>query len=248
MKLASWSQGLFDVLLPAGCVACRAWVPGRENADLVCAPCRSRLREAPWPRCPRCHYPRGTGRSSEESCLECRLWSPALTAARYAYVLAPPADDLVHSLKYEGWPELADLMGEAVSLLGLPEPGPADRCAVVPVPTTPRRLRRRGYNQAKLLAERVAEARKLPLYDVLVRARDSRSQTALSPEERRANVRGVFRASERAARLVSGAHVVLVDDVLTTGATASEAASVLEGSGAASVTLATFARALPSSP
>lgn len=181
-------------------------------------------------------------------CLECRPWSPALGAARFAYVLAPPADDLVHALKYEAWPELASVMGREVAKLEAPAAPRSVPRVVVAVPTTAGRLKSRGYNQAELLARTVAEERRLPLRQAIVRVSEGRSQTALTPTERRENVRGVFApASPRDASL-AGADVLLVDDVLTTGATACEAASALVDLGARSVTLLAFARALPSTP
>ena len=252
MRIATWASDLLDLLLPPGCAACKTWLPGGRAAALVCGRCRSRLRVAAWPRCPRCHFPRGARRPDAPDCLECRGWPEALTAARYAYVLEPPADDLVHALKYEGWRELADLMGSAlvelvVSRAAAPGRDPRDP-VVVPVPTTARRLARRGYNQAELLAARLASGRSLALVHAIARAGDARSQTSLSPTERRENVRGAFAPVPAAASQVSGADVLLVDDVLTTGATASEAAVALTDMGAASVTLVAFARALPMAP
>lgn len=244
MRLAGWAQDVLDLLLPPGCAACKTWLPGGRAAPLICGRCRSRLRVAAWPRCPRCHFPRGARRADAPDCLECRDWPPALTAARWAYVLRPPADDLVHALKYEGWSELADLMGDALVELA----GSASEPIVVPVPTTVRRLKRRGYNQAELLARRLACGRRLRLVRALERAGEGRSQTTLAPTERRENVRGAFVPVESAGRLVSGTDVLLVDDVLTTGATACEAAGALAAMGAASVTLVAFARALPAQP
>jgi ComF family protein len=243
VKLSSWAQDLLDLLLPPGCVACGTWLPGGRSAPLVCGPCRSRLRVAPWPRCPRCHWPLGARRVAAPDCLECRAWSPSLSAARYVHVLAPPADDLIHALKYEGWSELAGTMGEAMSRLAAPRASP--RAVVVPVPTTPRRLRARGYNQAELLARSLADARRLPLTAALERRGEGDSQTSLAPTERKENVRGAFRARRSARANVAGADVLLVDDVLTTGATASEAAGALAELDPASVTLVAFARALP---
>ncbi|HET9949126.1 MAG TPA: double zinc ribbon domain-containing protein [Longimicrobiales bacterium] len=245
MKPGSWAGDLLDLLVPAGCVACRAWIPGGRRAPLVCARCRSRLRVAPWPRCPRCHHPRGGGRPEGDECRECAAWPPELARARWAYVLAPPAADLVHALKYEGWAELADFMGDAMARLELPPPGPDT--VVVPVPTTPDRLRRRGYNQAELLARRVARARGATVAAVLARRAGGRSQTELGPHERMENVRGAFVPGADAAA-VAGAPVLLVDDVLTTGATAAEAARQLAVLGAREVTLVAFARALPEAP
>jgi ComF family protein len=101
------------------------------------------------------------------------------------------------------------------------------------------RERERGYNQARLLAERVAEGWRVPLRARwLVRLRDTPAQSALTAAERRANVRHAFGASPA----VRGAHVVLVDDVLTTGATAAECSRVLRAAGAAAVGVLTVAR------
>jgi ComF family protein len=175
-------------------------------------------------------------------CLPCRDWPAAVDRARAAYLLGGPAADLVHALKYEGWSELADFMaGRMARAL---DPVPASAAVVVPVPTTARRMRARGYNQAQLLARSVAELLGLPRSDALARASGRRSQTTLAPSERRRNIRGAFVPTEEAQRVV-GRDVVLVDDVLTTGATAGEAASVLSARGAATVTVLAFARAVP---
>ena len=238
---APWGRDLIDLLLPAGCVSCGAWVP--KGTSMVCLRCRIRLHEAPWPRCARCHHPTGTGRTPSPDCLECRAWPAALTRARYAWALEGAAPDLVHALKYEGWHELAEWVADSMAALDLPEP--EGRRVVVPVPTTARRLGERGYNQAELIAARLAARWAVPMRSALERSGAERSQTALTPEQRRENVRGAFRPVAGAERTLSGAHVLLVDDVLTTGATAGEAASALDAAGAETVTLVAFARALP---
>ncbi len=161
-------------------------------------------------------------------------------------MLAPPADRLVHALKYEGWSELASEMGVEMARALPPAPGPASGpCVVVPVPTTPARIRVRGYNQAELLARSVAGSLDLPLVDGLVRTRGGPTQVALPPSQRRANVKGAFGVRDQEAARISGARVVLVDDVLTTGSTAGAAASELARIGASEVTLVVFARAMP---
>jgi len=201
------------------------------------------LREAPWPRCPRCHAPTGTGRRPGPDCLACRAWPDALSAARSAVLLRPPADARVHALKYEGWRGLADTMAKRMARAPLPARTADAR--VVPVPTTERRRRERGYNQAALLAHRFAEVTGRRCVEALERREGGRTQVSLTPEERRHNVRRAFRVRADDARAISGREVLLVDDVLTTGATASAAAGVLERGRASGVTLLTFARALP---
>lgn len=153
-------------------------------------------------------------------------------------------DDLVHGLKYEGWRELAPMMGDALAELELPWPeGVAAAPLVVPVPTSPGRVRARGYNQAELLARRMAARRGWRMVTALERGSASRSQTSLTPEARWHNVRGAFRPAPDAGA-VKGRSVILVDDVLTTGATASAAATCLAEVGSGPIVVATFARAV----
>lgn len=251
-----WASDLLDFLLPTGCVSCGAWIPTEAVPSRVCARCRGRLKAPSWPRCDRCHHPLGTGRgvgAAAAGCVECRDWPVELTRARYSCTLTGPAADLVHALKYEGWAEVAgdvcDVVMTTLERHVVPAAGwaPAGATIVVPMPTTPRRERERGYNQAFLLARRVATRTGLPLHPVLRRLRGAKSQTDLSPSQRRQNVRGVFSLAPIHAAL-PGADVLLIDDVLTTGATASEAAVALTRGGAAAVTLVAFARATPPRP
>ena len=116
---------------------------------------------------------------------------------------------------------------------------------IVPIPTTRRRARTRGYNQARLLAEAVADRVDMPLVDALERRQGGPTQVGLHPAERRANVRRAFAVRSDARAIISGARVLLVDDVLTTGSTAEAAARPLVQAGATQVFLSTFARALP---
>lgn len=206
----------------------------------MCGACLAALREPPWPRCPRCQFPRGTGRAPGVTCLECGAWPEALTAALTSAVLEPPADALVHALKYGGWRGLAEPMGRRLARIC-----PLPDHVIVPVPTTPARARRRGYNQAALLADAYARALGTAPLDGLVRVREGSSQVSLPPDQRRANVEGAFEVPRAAAAALAGRRVALVDDVLTTGATAGAAAGALERAGARGVIVITFARALP---
>jgi ComF family protein len=149
--------------------------------------------------------------------------------------------EALHAFKFRGRRALAaplgDLLVEAMEGR-LPAGAPA---LLVPVPLHPRRERERGFNQAALLARRVGRAWRIPARDgVLVRAVATPSQTELDAAARRANVRDAFRL--RRPDLVTGRHVLLVDDILTTGATLSECARCLRAGGATVVGVLTVAR------
>jgi ComF family protein len=249
-------RGLADVILAPACLGCDGIIRAGDTARLVCRVCRSRLRAVPPPFCQRCGAPLlKTGRSVEAVCPECAHWPDAIHHARSACLLHPPGDRLVHQLKYRGWRALAAPMAERMALTHLPHrDGHAPRYCIA-VPTTQGRMRERGYNQAALLASGYASHTGLELVEWLRRTGARGSQTSLQPMARAANVAGAFALTDAAVTPsgtgpatrkvpVEGAHIVLVDDVLTTGATAAECVQVLAAAGACCVSIMTFARAL----
>ena len=136
-------------------------------------------------------------------------------------------------------------MGERMARSAIPRELLSETYVIVPIPTTRRRARTRGYNQARLLAEALADRVDMPLIDALERHHGGPTQVGLHPAERRANVKRAFTVQSDARAILRGARVLLVDDVLTTGSTAMEAARPLVQAGATQVFLSTFARALP---
>jgi ComF family protein len=176
-------------------------------------------------------------------CGGCRLDPPEFSYARAATRYEDVVREALHAFKFRGRRGLAaplgDLLVDALSE-GLPAGVPD---LILPVPLHPRRERERGFNQARLLAGRVGRAWGRPVRaDVLARSRATTSQTDLDGVARRANVRGAFRV--RRPELIAGRHVVLVDDILTTGATVSECARTLRAAGAATVGVLAVARVL----
>jgi ComF family protein len=150
-------------------------------------------------------------------------------------------DDLgrsaVHHLKYAGWPRLTDALARLLAPLLVPSLG----TVLVPVPLSPGRARRRGYNQAECLANSLGAVTGLRVRsDLLRRVRETTTQTALAPEARQANVSDAFVAAAHSEH-----QVILVDDVFTTGATLCAAAQPLLEAGAETVGAVTFARAVP---
>ena len=144
---------------------------------------------------------------------------------------------LIHLYKYSGMKPLARNLGEYLNRV-VPTDQKFD--AVVPVPLHWRKQWRRGFNQAELLARHVAAAHSLPVLKALTRARATEVQAGLASAGRRRNMAGAFRARPRVS--FTGQHLLLIDDVMTTGATASACAVALKRAGAKSVSLLTVAR------
>ncbi|HEY0809946.1 MAG TPA: ComF family protein [Longimicrobiales bacterium] len=237
-------RGLLDLLLPPVCLGCDKLIAPGDAARLICRRCRTLLREPPAPLCQRCGAPRlRTGRPDTEHCGECERWPTTLVHARSAFLLHPPADRIVHQIKYRGWHSLAPIMAAAMARVLLPDA--MRTCDVVQaVPTTRSRVRERGYNQAGLIASSYAEQTRRMHVNWLERAPASSSQTTLQPAKRAANVSGAFRVSAEGWNSIPGARILVIDDVLTTGATVAECTETLAAAGAASVCVLTYARAL----
>jgi ComF family protein len=135
-------------------------------------------------------------------------------------------------------------MAQRMARLAWPADVIAERAAVVPIPLAPKRERERGFNQSALLAAELGRIWRVPVWgSVVQRARSTRTQTRLTPGERLSNVAGAFRATAGARSALRGAHIVLVDDVVTTAATLNACAETLFEAGARILSYVTFGRA-----
>jgi len=149
---------------------------------------------------------------------------------------------IVHALKYAGWHAVAGEMADRIARLGWPPDVLEERTAVLPVPLSQSRERERGFNQSERLARSLSDRWRVPVWsDVLERARSTATQTRLTPEDRLANVSGAFRVRDTSR--LRNAHVVLVDDVVTTAATLNACAAALFAGGARILSYVTFGRA-----
>lgn len=232
MPALTFLSALVDALLPARCVLCG------EQGTALCAPCQAMLpRNAQ--ACARCALPMA---QAEAECARCQRHPPPFDLAYSAWRYAPPLDSLVQKAKFGA--SLACLqvltagLGETLDghlctrELGAPE-------ALLPIPLHLSRLRQRGYNQAAEIARCLSRRLRLPVRrDLLLRVRATAPQPGLGLRERRRNLRGAF-------ALGTGelpAHVALIDDVMTSGATVGAAAMLLRSAGVQRIEVWTLAR------
>ena len=226
-----------DVALPRLCPACREPV---SDAGL-CAPCWSRLSFIAPPYCERLGTPfpfdAGKGLLSMEAIADPPAYGRARAAVRYDDV----ARTLVQAFKYGDRLDLAPVMGRWMANAGRELLAGAD--AIVPVPLHWRRQWARRFNQSALLAEVISKASTVPVaYSALKRVKATPQQVGLSQSARAANVQGAFRVPADGRPEVAGRRLILVDDVLTSGATVDTCARALLRAGAANVDVLVFAR------
>ncbi len=232
-------RGLVDLLYPPRCLLC-GQVPSRPR-ERFCDPCAAGLFHDPHLVCPRCAARVGPFAVRDGSCAACRQNPVPFSAAVRLGPYDGPLREAVLRLKSARSEGLAELLGEQLAERRRERLADLGIEAVVPVPLHWRRRLVRGYNQSAAIAQGLASRLGLPCrYWWLWRIRHTDSQKGLPATRRWENVRGAFLAR---GRRLAGRHVLLVDDVMTTGATLGEAARALGQGGAARVSVAVLARA-----
>lgn len=225
-----WLAAALDLVFPPHCAAC-----GQRGAWL-CDVCRSAIVRFVPPSCPHCGQPR----RSATLCPACRRQSSSLEGIRSLGPFVRPLQQAIHALKYGGLRVLAPLLSDLLAEHWQREPLPVD--VIVPVPLHRARERRRGYNQARLLARELSKRIGVPVCaEALLRRRDTPPQVGLSRAARYENVRRAFTVGREH---LAGKRVLLLDDVLTTGATLEACAEPLLADGVRSVWALTLARAV----
>ncbi len=238
-EMGEWGKTLLDLLYPRLCVACGI----RDPADgrHLCWDCLSEVQYIQPPFCDRCGDPVAGRVDHVYTCALCERRVVHFERARSAARYEGPVAQAVQALKYrrEVWvaPDLSDLLEATVRA----HYDVAAIDAVTAVPLFPARLRRREFNQAALLAGHLARRIGRPHWPRLaVRTRPTPTQTKLTVIQRADNVKNAFRAAD--TRRLKGRRLLLVDDVMTTGATVNECAGALKAGGAETVWVVTVAR------
>ncbi|RTL57891.1 MAG: ComF family protein [Rhodocyclaceae bacterium] len=232
-RVLAQAAAMLGKMLPAQhCLLCQ----GHSGDTLLCPPCREELPPLPENHCPVCALPTPSG----ETCGQCLAAPPHYdrTIARWVYGF--PVDRLIQALKYGHQLAVGQFLGDA--LLTGPSPDlSAGNTVLLPVPLSSGHLRQRGFNQAVEIARPIGRALQLPMVlDSCRRTRETAAQTSLPWKARQKNIRHAFECSID----LSGKDVILIDDVMTTGATLNELARTVKKHGALTVTNWVCARAL----
>ncbi len=243
-RIRSVASALADLAFPRRCASCEISMLPELPGRYLCWDCRGRVEyHSVRTFCDRC------GRSFEGAmtlpftCSACRDHPPAFDAARSAAHFRDPVRGLLLDFKYHGATWLCDDLTDLLEACVANHFTARETELVCPVPLHPRRKRERGYNQAELLAKSLARRLEVPCFsDALRRVRYTGTQTKLDAAQRRSNAAGAFAVSPLIAPWLSDRSVLLVDDVMTTGATVSDAARALRQAGVRRVQVVTVAR------
>jgi competence protein ComFC len=231
-KLTYFFKALFDFLFPPICLGCDKEI----ETGLICYQCSNQISTSALGVCARCGYPL----KYDERCKHCRT-NVILPRTRALGFYSEPFPPLIHALKYQGKKSLAEIFGKGLTGLLNSDPVLKQADAIIPIPLHPARQRERGYNQTELLAIELSRQTGIPIISTLKRKKNTKSQTILDPDRRQENMRGAFVVKN--TPLVLNKKVILIDDVMTSGATISSAAQTLSKAGADEVYGLVIARA-----
>ena len=233
-------SGLLDVLYPRHCFACDKSLHEEKNT-YVCESCLEIMEATEAKRCIKCGLKLGPGiASSNKGCHECKDTNLGFEKSFFVSDNIEPAKTLIHQFKYKKHMCLATPLGSLLTnLLHQKTIGEID--IVVPVPLHWKKKQERGFNQSELMARKISRKLSIPIStNNLFRAKNTLSQTQLSRTQRQRNVKGAFEVKN--PEMFYQRNILLVDDVLTTGMTASECAKSLKNAGTNRVFLVALAR------
>ena len=230
-------DAVLNLFYPPHCAICLTETPAREH---LCPQCRKQAQTISPPCCHVCSEPFFGEVDDSFTCPKCEDRAFHFDCAVASYRSTGPVRELIHRFKYNGKYHLRHVLAGwlAENLTDSRLQAPFDH--IVPVPLHPTRYRERGFNQAQVLGELLAKRSGVPVLNALRRVRYTSTQTRLSRDDRIQNLRNAFEM--RKSVDVNQLHLLLIDDVLTTGSTVDECARVLQAAGAASVRVAAVAR------
>ncbi len=241
---ASAGGALLDMIYPPRCAACGMDLADGSDWPHLCGACSMKIR---WigDACLRCGLPLGPYSDDHDGrwCVSCRTVPLSFGRASAAAIYEDTVSALVRGFKYDRRMHIGATLSAMLCRKANDVLGGAGYDWVAAVPLHPKKLRERGFDQSQYLASRLASEMRVPLLDgAMRRTRETPAQAGLSRTARFSNLKGAFEVARPGD--VSGKQIIIVDDVMTTGATCSAAARALRDSGATVVAAAVVARAL----
>ncbi len=251
LMLKDMFYGLCDLVYPPNCLICKKFLPRHESdtfrnftivkpTEVLCLSCLNKIDYNRPPFCPKCS--RHLGKNFEHPrCQDCSTSNPHFDFAWAACLYHDPLRHLIHKFKYHQKTLLSPLFSKLIiSFIREYNLDIEQFDIITPIPLFPSRLRERGYNQSQLLAQTIAQTFNINLsLNNLIRVQNTKNQTLLSKKERWTNIHKAFRIKN--LKQFSEKSILLIDDLLTTGATASEAARTIKSAGVKTVGVLTLA-------
>ncbi len=236
--LAHWAKTTANTLFPARCASCRELV---EKHGALCSSCWQNIHFITDPICYKCGLPFEYNIGEMALCAACMKQKPAYTEARAIFKYDENSKSQLLAFKFHDKTQLAPVFGQWLARLASSYENKAH--FIIPVPLHYMRLMTRRYNQASLIAHALSKNSTFPvLPDTLIRRRKTMVQSGLSKKEREKNVHGAFMVPKNKREGLKGKSVILVDDVMTTGATLDACSRTLHDAGVIDVYVLTLAR------
>jgi ComF family protein len=238
--MQKWLGAALALVYPEGCQICRQHRT-QASEGYVCEQCRAQVQFIRHPFCERCGLPYPGEFSSPFECGNCREMAFDFRYARAAVVAKTVVLEAIHRFKYTRALWFEEFLTSLLIQAAAPQLKQAEWDFIVPVPLHPLKKREREFNQAEILARRLSFATRIPVeVKILKRVVSTTTQTLLSRQKRAINMRGAFATSGQAT--LEKKRIILLDDILTTGATTNACAQALRRAGAADVCVWTVAR------
>lgn len=242
MSLADAFHDLSQVIFPPQCLGCAEIIPS-VTGQIFCRDCAQHVHYITGSICPICGTTFPDSPAENHLCEDCLEKQPYFSQARAVFCYEAVILDTIHQFKYKRNIATGEILADFMADYPFPDITFDDYSLIIPVPLHVKRLRERGFNQSLILARRLAKIKKIPVdFFVLKRHRFTSTQTRSNKQERKHNIRGAFDVS--GTKTIAGHNILLIDDVLTTGATVNECSKTLLRAGAKKVSVLTLARVL----
>lgn len=238
-------NNISDIIFPPQCISCAAILQSLTER-VFCSSCREKIKFLTGSLCPICGIIFFNSPSANHLCGNCLEKKPYFSSARAVAGYETIILNAIHRFKYGRDLSTGALLASLMADFSFPDLDFKDYSLIIPVPLHIKKLRKRGFNQAIILADAIGKKWQIPVnFSLLKRCKFTLSQTGLDKKERERNIKRAFEVTDRGK--IAGINIILVDDVYTTGATLNECAKILTKAGVQKVAVLTLARVLQDS-